>query len=141
MSGVYYLDCEFNGFKGELISVALVPADLCWPKFYKVLPLPSRIDPWVEKHVIPFLNKEPEPMDVVQRELGEYLKDAKEVIADWPEDIAHLCKLLITGPGMRLRCYDRLSFIIDASLDSSLSRIPHNALEDAIAIREADSTR
>lgn len=141
MSGVCYLDCEFNGFGGELISIALVPSDICLRKFYKVLPPPSRIDPWVAKHVMPFLNKEPESLDVVQRELEEYLKDFKEVIADWPEDIAYLCKLLITGPGMRLRCYDRLSFIIDASLDSSLSRLPHNALEDAIAIREADSTR
>lgn len=53
----YYLDCEFNGFNGELISLALVSKER--PSFYKVLPLPEVIDPWVKENVIPILIEKP----------------------------------------------------------------------------------
>ena len=46
----YFLDTEFNGFGGELLSLALVP-DEGDREFYVVLPLPDTLDPWVERHV------------------------------------------------------------------------------------------
>ena len=33
----YFLDAEFNGFGGELISIALVPEDLSLTPFYEAI--------------------------------------------------------------------------------------------------------
>lgn len=49
-----FLDCEFNGFGGELISMALV--DEQGKYFYEVLPCPQPI-PWVQENVMPKLNQ------------------------------------------------------------------------------------
>nr|MBA4771246.1 hypothetical protein [Sphingobium sp.] len=54
----YFLDTEFNGFGGTLISVALVP-EHGDQEFYVSLPLPDEIEPWVAKHVIPYLRHVP----------------------------------------------------------------------------------
>ena len=52
-----YLDTEFNGFKGELISLALFNVD--GNHFYEVLELPADycVHPWVKANVVPVLNK------------------------------------------------------------------------------------
>ena len=126
------IDTEFNDFQGELISMGLVAED--GKEFYEVLGChdPS---PWVRKNVISVLNKAPVTRSVFQRRLGEYLLKFKciELIADWPEDIAHFCQSLITGPGMAL-CHPPLEIKIMRGLSSEGSIIPHNALEDARAI-------
>ena len=94
----YFLDTEFNGFGGGLISVALVP-EHGDQEFYVALPLPDDVEPWVAQHVVPYLRHVP---------LGIYLElnraDAADhvaaylegdddplIIADWPEDLAHFC--------------------------------------------------
>lgn len=97
-----YMDCEFNSFGGELISLALVPADPSVPSFYDVLYTDHLvIDPWVAAHVMPKLGKGGISLLAFQRLLECYLDkfDAIHVIADWPEDIAWLCRVMITGPG------------------------------------------
>ena len=48
----YFLDTEFNGFGGELISLALVP-EHGHDEYYAVLPLPDELHPWVERNVVP----------------------------------------------------------------------------------------
>jgi hypothetical protein len=55
------------------------------------------------------------------------------LVADWPEDIQHFCELLITGPGLRLDT-PPLTIEIRRDLDA-VSALPHNALEDARAIK------
>ena len=47
----YFLDTEFNGFAGELISVALVP-EHGDQEFYAVLPLPEAPNNWVTRNVL-----------------------------------------------------------------------------------------
>ena len=59
----YFLDTEFNGFGGALISVALVP-EHGDDDFYASLPLPDVIEPWVERHVIPYLRHVPPGTDL-----------------------------------------------------------------------------
>lgn len=49
-----YIDCEFNGFGGQLISMALVAED--GTEFYEVVPLLEEVTPWVAEHVMPVLN-------------------------------------------------------------------------------------
>jgi hypothetical protein len=131
-----YLDTEFNGFQGELISMGLVAEN--GSEFYEVLPYEHlSIDPWVQQHVIPILNKKPVLKLFFQHMLKVYLAQFSEIVivADWPEDIQHFCAMLITGPGMRIPT-PGMTFIMDPNLPntSQYSKIPHNALEDARAL-------
>lgn len=128
-----FLDCEFNGFKGELISMALV-SDM-GHEFYEVLPYKNPI-PWVEKNVIPVLGKKPvEDMKMFQWQLFEFLKqfDSIHVVADWPEDISHFCMALLTAaPGERI---NTPPLTLEIMRVDSVSDLPHNALSDAVGIR------
>lgn len=130
-----WIDTEFNGYKGALLSVALVAED--GREFYEVLHSPEMIVDWVSKNVIPVLNKAATFKHVVKPKLAEFLSpyDDIHVIADWPDDIRHFCDLLITGPGTRIDT-PTLTMEIRRDLDGAVSKIPHNALEDARAIKE-----
>lgn len=135
-----FIDTEFNGFGGELISYALVPEDENFPTFYKVLPyVIDEYDPWVEKNVIPVLNEYNESSE----KLDEYLNNnfrGEEVVfmADWPDDIKYLSAELITGPGIMINNDFDITFVIDRNLDEGpySPMYPHNALSDAAANRE-----
>ena len=50
----YFLDVEFNGFCGELISIALVPELDGAAPFYEALDC-AKPTPWVAEHVLPVL--------------------------------------------------------------------------------------
>ena len=131
-----FLDCEFTNFQGHLISMALV--DDNGNEFYEVVNY-SKVDChlWVIENVVPILNKDPIPYDEFQRKLSKFLRqyDTIEVIADWPEDFWHFTQALLTGPGMMMDI-PKLTMTMERRLDY-VSDIPHNALEDAIAIRKA----
>ena len=60
----YFLDTEFNGFGGVLISVALVPEHADDEEFYVSLPLPDDVEPWVAQHVVPYLRHVPPGIDL-----------------------------------------------------------------------------
>ena len=141
----YFLDTEFNGFGGELLSLALVGEDSD-EELYLVLQAPDAIHPWVARNVMPFLYHVPPghqspPLErrAAAEALGLFLAhDAQaEIVADWPEDIAQLCMLLLTGPGeiirtpaLRFRFFPLPGFSTAGS-----SAVPHNALHDARALR------
>ncbi len=55
----YFLDTEFDGVGGRLISLALVPED-GGEEFYAVIAGDAEV-PWVERHVMPYLDMVPEP--------------------------------------------------------------------------------
>jgi hypothetical protein len=134
----YYLDAEFNGFGGALISLALVPKGRLLAPFYQALPCPSPV-PWVVEHVLPVLRTETISRSQMSVKLSSYLCGDPEpvIVADWPEDIAQLAMLMITGPGWRLPS-PRLTFeLLDLPLFNSetASEVPHNACHDAIALR------
>jgi len=141
----YYLDTEFNGFGGTLISLALVPEDGD-QEFYASLPLPDLVHPWVERNVIPYLRHVPPGLDhqldrlQAADHIATYLAgDSYPVIvADWPEDIAHFCALLVTGPGDKVPLGAmRFELIATPGFSSAAnSRVPHNALHDARALRD-----
>jgi hypothetical protein len=126
-----WIDTEFNEFKGDLISMALVAED--GQEFYEVLPC-ANPGSWVAEHVMPILNKEPIAKVQLQHRLSFFLRrfDHVHLIADWPEDIQHFCDMLITGPGFRVDT-PPLTMEIRRDLDA-VSALPHNALEDARAI-------
>jgi hypothetical protein len=134
----YFLDAEYNGFGGPLISLALVPEVQESPSFYEALPC---TDPqsWVAEHVLPVLQTRPISRPEMVAKLAAYLRGDSEpvMISNWPEDIAHLALLMVTGPGCRMPS-PRLRFeLLDLPLFDSetLSEVPHNARYDAIALR------
>lgn len=129
-----FVDCEFNSYRGQLISMALVGGgDL---EFYGELELPNPIDGWVNDNVVPLLEFEnPLTLHQFQRELEDFLArfDAIHIMADWPEDIQHFCHSLITGPGTRIDT-PPLTMEVRRDLDAE-SLVPHHALWDARAMR------
>ena len=92
---------------------------------------------WISKNVIPVLNFPPLSIKTLQHRLCEYINQFSEVIfiCDWPEDVMHLSKLLLVGGGQMLDIKPKMTFVIDSKLNSFGSVIPHNALEDALAIK------
>jgi hypothetical protein len=126
-----WIDCEFNSFKGELISMALV--DEVGNHFYEVLPCADP-HPWVAENVMPILGKPAVSMEEFQMRLCHFLAqyESVHVIADWPEDIGHFMAALITGPGTRLPTPALTMEVVRVDAPSDL---PHNALEDARGIR------
>lgn len=131
-----YIDTEFNEFKGELISMALVAEN--GDEFYEVLHCENP-GSWVAQHVMPFLQKEPIDISLFQDKLYRFINqyDSIHIVADWPEDIKHFCDALITGPGNCLN-YPPLTMESRRDLSSANSQVPHNALYDARAIAEQD---
>jgi hypothetical protein len=134
----YFLDTEFNGFCGPLISLALVPEEDGAMPFYAALECPRPTE-WVAAHVLPVLGIDPVSRGELGESLARYLGDDPDplLVADWPEDIAHASMALIAGPGRRYNI-DRIRFeLCDAfGFDSNLlSAVPHNAYHDAVALR------
>jgi hypothetical protein len=127
-----YIDCEWNDYKGDLISMALVAAD--GQEFYEVLKCDNPSE-WVANNVMNVLEKEPVSKDEFDLRLKSYLDgfDNINIIADWPEDIERFCNALITGPGTRFGP-GSIKFEFNHDLFSSESKVPHNALWDARAI-------
>jgi hypothetical protein len=135
----YFLDAEFNGFGGGLISLALAPESQERVAFYEALPCDAP-NSWVAERVLPVLGILPISRPEMVAKLADYLLQDPEaaIIASWPEDLADLVLLMVTGPGRRL-AMPRLRFeLLDLPLFDSeaLSEVPHNARYDAIALRD-----
>jgi len=64
-----FIDCEFNEFGGDLISMALVAED--GQEFYEVLNLENdwKYGSWVFANVVPYLNKDPITKQLFQQKL------------------------------------------------------------------------
>lgn len=138
----YFLDCEFNGFDGPLISIALVPELEGHGDFYAVLPCHRPLR-WVAEHVMPKLGAAAQSRAEVVAGLAAYLAaDAEPVlVADWPEDIAHAAALLVFQ-GRRMVPNVRFDLINLPGFETARqSALPHNALADARALRAEVLTR
>jgi hypothetical protein len=142
----YFLDTEYDGFGGKLLSIALVPED-GGEEFYAVIEHDGVASEWVERHVIPYLDTVPEPLKGprLDREeaadaLARWLEhdEAPDIIADWPEDLAQFAMLLVTGPGRMVAMPGlTLRFVpLHGFSTAANSVVPHNALHDARALRD-----
>jgi hypothetical protein len=141
----YFLDTEYNGIGGALLSLALIPDD--GDELYLTLKCSEPLVDWVARHVAPYLDSVPDQLACprLEREeaaqaLEHYLRhdDDPVIIADWPEDVSQFCNLMITGPGDMIDIR-RLTFrLLPLSNFSTAenSRVPHNALHDARALRD-----
>ena len=141
----YFLDTEYNGTGGALLSLALVPED--GDDLYLTLQTDEPIVEWVERHVIPYLDAVPEQLSCPRlsardaaHALELYLRHDEEPLihADWPEDVAQFCKLMITGRGDMIELRHLTFRLLPTSNYSTAanSKVPHNALHDARALRD-----
>jgi hypothetical protein len=142
----YCLDTEFNGFGGELISLALAAED--GRNLYLVLSEEEdramQAEPWVAENVMPILFDSPQPPMQAPRMMwahaiaGFLSRDSRPVIiSDWPDDIRYFCQAIITGPG-EMAAIPALTFHmarVDAYPTTLAGAVQHNALWDAMALR------
>lgn len=141
----YFLDTEYNGWGGALLSLALV-AD-SGEEFYIVLEHDGPLEAWVERNVVPYFDSVPESLRTTRLSraaaagaLGFFLAGDPDplIVADWPEDISHFASLLVTGPGLMVplpSCRFQLVAFTGFSTAAN-SAVPHNALHDARALRD-----
>ncbi len=131
-----FVDCEFNGFGGDLISIALVGED--GREFYRALTTPHvEIVDWVARNVIPVLGREPDTREDVRAAMHGFLSGYVNpiVIADWYTDLVHFFSLFEGpdhGSSIEYACRAELVPTLESKPET-----PHNALSDARAIRDA----
>jgi hypothetical protein len=141
----YFLDTEYNGWGGALLSLALVPDD--GEELYLTLDWDCELEPWVERNVIPYLDMVPDSLVSTRmsradaaRMLTHYLAGDPDplIVADWPEDIAQINMLLVTGPGVMAEVPSlQFQFLpLSGFSTAANSKVPHNALHDARALRD-----
>ena len=141
----YFLDTEYNGWGGALLSLALVPDE--GEELYLTLDWTGELEPWVERNVLPYLDMVPESLVSPRlkradaaRAVAHYLAGDDEplIVADWPEDIALFNALLVTGPGVMAEVPPLTFRFVELSGFSTAanSKVPHNALHDARALRD-----
>lgn len=140
-----YLDTEFNGFGGELISMALVGEPQPHPMavggrtqdtWYRARLFNGPVNPWVSEHVMPKLKTTPLMPELFRTELHDFLRPFKnpEIICDWHADAEHFCKMLAGndyGSSLDFEC--RIA-ILKTPPGQPVSLDPHNALADAQAL-------
>lgn len=141
----YYIDCEFDGHNGPLLSIAIVPEDGCG---IHIQTLQEAHDPWVLTNVMPHMEThEAETMakvgvDTVGSEIAAFIGNdtCPIIVADSPVDIARFCHAISTGPdGSYAPCISaRLIFEVhdvDCYPTNLLGAVQHNAWWDAMALR------
>jgi hypothetical protein len=128
-----YVDCEFDGFGGPLMSMALVSD--AGHEWYEVLPVKA-VTPWVIDNVVPVLNKAPVSPEEFRLSLHSFLRqfDRPTVFADWHTDLVHFFKAFGGRNHSESIMYPCRAELVPIEYHSAT---PHNALADARAIREA----
>lgn len=138
----YFLDTEFDGFGGPLISLALVGDD---NRSVSIVVQDHAEDPWVRENVLPFLWKANAstrlwtPEDAAM-EIAWFLRDDPDpvIVTDWPADIRYFCEL-IEFPKGQMAPIAGLKFElhrVDAYPTTLPGAVQHNAWWDAMALRE-----
>ncbi len=140
----YYLDCEFDGHAGELLSIALVTEEVSIHLRTKA----RATDPWVIANVEPLMDHHQADMDgeVEVANVGRVLKgfigddESPVIVADSPVDIGRFCRAISTGEdgGWASADYPRMTFEVH-NVDCYPTTLPgavqHNAWWDAMALR------
>lgn len=128
-----------------LLSLALVPDH--GEELYLTLDWDGALEQWVERNVVPYLDMVPDSLVSPRmsradaaRLIAHYFAGDPDplIIADWPEDIALLNALLVTGPGVMVDVPSlKFQFVSLTGFSTAAnSKVPHNALHDARALRD-----
>lgn len=143
----FYIDCEFDGHNGPILSMAMVRGD-GFGLHAKVQQ--DAQDPWVIANVLPLMDMHSAEISrtVKPDDLGQTLRDfigscqRPTIIADSPVDVARFCRAISTGPngGWASAGYRGMNFIVqnvDCYPTSLPGAVQHNAWWDAMALRAA----
>lgn len=129
-----FIDTEFNGFGGELISMALVSET--GKDWYEVLPPPPVYNDWVFENVVPVLNKAPIRREAFRSSLHTFLKQYDEpvIVADWYTDLMHFFACMAGKDHSKSFNFGCLAALLEGVPDlKPVTR--HNALSDAYALK------
>lgn len=141
----YYLDCEFDGHNGPLLSMALVRDD---GLSIHIETTAVAYDSWVIANVVPVMgenNATTHPLVYVNG-VGEIIREfiAPDshpiIIADSPVDIGRFCHAVMTtmGGNYMPNEWPQLSFEVhdvDCYPTALVGAVQHNAWWDAMALR------
>lgn len=144
-SQTFYIDCEFDGHGGPLLSIAMVSDD---GRSIHITTNETAREPWVLENVVPLLEKHSadiaEMLDIsdVGGALKAFIGDCEMpvIIADSPVDIGRFCAAISTGSdgGWASADYPRMCFGVE-NVDCYPTTVPgaiqHNAYWDAMALR------
>jgi len=125
--------------------LALVPDQ--GEELYLTLDWQGPLEQWVERNVLPYLDSVADTLVSPRmnradaaRTISHYLAGDPDplIVADWPEDIALFNALLVTGPGVMAEVPSlRFQFMpLSGFSTAANSKVPHNALHDARALRD-----
>lgn len=141
----FYIDCEFDGHNGPLLSIAMVRED---GKSIHITVVEEAEDPWVIENVVPVLSehKADKGYNMYQEDVGPYLLyfmgncQNPTIIADSPVDIGRFCRVISTGldGGWRSTAFPQMTFIVrnvDCYPTTLKGAVQHNAWWDAMALR------
>ncbi len=147
----YYLDCEFDGHNGALLSLALVRED---SRSIHIETSAVATDPWVVANVVPLMDKNEattHPL-VHPLQVGKLVRefmahdDHPVVIADSPVDIARFCQAVSTTQGGNYMPneWPRITFEVhdvDCYPTTLPGAVQHNAWWDAMVLRDTLTTQ
>lgn len=99
----YFVDCEFDGHNGPLLSIALVNIDASDSLYIMTSNVVAK-DRWVQRNVLPFMRDHlcstvyEVPLLQVGETIRYWLKDNLEikVVSDSPIDIYRFCQAIMT---------------------------------------------
>lgn len=148
----YYIDTEFDGHNGPLISLALVPEKREWQDFYFLTTHTGDDiqDPWVRENVDTIVLDNPNKrchmhmahVDHIYKAIRDYLRDITDPIfvADSPVDIARIANILSSdGKNWTPSKFETITFEVhnvDCYPTTLEGAVQHNAWWDAMALRE-----
>lgn len=145
----FYIDCEFDGHGGPLLSMALVPEnEISLSAHITVSDARPPADPWVAANVLPIMDSHDADLiwEVAANKVGDAIRhlldDCEQpvIVADSPVDIGRFCQALSTGPdgGWASADYSLMRFEVH-NVDCYPTDLPgavqHNAWWDAMALR------
>lgn len=144
----FYIDCEFDGHDGALLSMALV-RDGGDSIHIKTDATPT--DPWVVANVMPIMGSHNAlksatgvPVDSVGEVVRAFIGDVAcpIIVADSPVDIGRFCRAISTSPagGWASTKYPAMRFEVhnvDCYPTAMIGAVQHNAWWDAMALRAA----
>ena len=145
MSERFYIDCEFDGHGGPLLSFGIVDEAGFGGHFRTT---ETATDPWVIENVLPLMDSHDAdiegtvPVNAIGAHLHYFLGTTQYpvIVADSPVDIGRFCAAISTGDdgGWASADYEHMTFEVH-NVDCYPTDVPgaiqHNALWDARALR------
>jgi hypothetical protein len=142
----FYIDCEFDGNDGPLLSIAMVRGD--GYSLHVAVRDIAISDPWVAANVLPIIDRHNAHIgcsvriNEVGRVLRDFIGDCQKptIIADSPVDIGRFCRAISTGPdgGWMSTGFPGMTFSVrnvDCYPTALEGAVQHNAWWDAMALR------